>query len=236
MGRFADRFRREIQERDARLIAAARAKTPPGEPDPAAPPPGAWWRDDGLVREAAASTRSVGLACLMSLVVVLTSFMVAMMFWNAGGDILRGLGLMPASPTRHSSPGFALFMLAVIAPVALLWGSIALYTLFVIAGSTRVRLEGTTLGVSNGIGPLRMTKRVDAATVTGVREIIRVVQVKNGASVVKEVEIVRGTGKPIRIGGMLNENRRWWLEGMTRRMLGLDRGGSSTTSAGTKAV
>ncbi len=203
----------------ARMKVANGATTPRDTPYPANPPPGAWYRDDGITKELSASTRRLGLACAMAFLCLLLLALAGTIVWATGGNILRGLSLLPAEQGRPSEPGFALLLIAANLPCLGLLAFLAFYTAVLIAGSVRIRLSHGTLELARGIGPLRHTRRLRASDIVSLHESTRIVQAENAPATIKEIILANRGAKPVRFGGSLNDEGRWWLRGTLAHLL-----------------
>lgn len=183
------------------------------------PPVGAMYRDDGIAKELVASTRGVGLACVMGFLCFLTLCLGATIAWASCNHILRGLSILPPATGKSASLGLALLLIAANLPCLAVAGFLAFCAAMATGGSVRVRLTQGTLELSRGVGSLRRTRQVQANQIVSLHESSRIAHTEGGSVTIKQIALVRREGKPMQFGGDLHDERRAWMRGALAEML-----------------
>lgn len=181
-----------------------------GRRDPE-PPPGARYRDDGVAKEFTASTRRLGVACLMAFLCFLSLVLAATIAWATGDQILRGLSMRPPVAGKSPSLGLALLLVAANLPCLLMGAGLAFCAAMAVGGSVRVRLVHGMLEVSRGVGGLRRTRRVQGAEIVSLGESVRIAASEGGSVTIREITLARRGGRALRFGGDLGFGQRAWM-------------------------
>lgn len=165
------------------------------------PPPGAWYRDDGVEVRFGAQLRSLGSYLLVAFLVVWTGFFV----------------VMTTVPIKGGSPALTSCLLVFVIPfVAAVWAQAALCMF----GKVEIRLRGSEGRVFTGIGPIGRTKRFRADEVTHVCEGYAGWSHGKGGTRKAIGIIMEGPERSV-FGSLLSIDRRWFVRRALERALGL---------------
>jgi hypothetical protein len=194
--------------------------------DLANPPAGVWYQHDGMERVVGATNRSLGTA-LGSLVFAL--------FWNgivsvfvlvALAGTLKHLGFtvphwFPAPELNGGlmGVGMTLFLWIFLTPFILI--GLTMIGVFVVSlgGRTEVRVRERDGVVFTGVGGLGWRRRFDASAVKEVRIDDKQWRDSDGDRRRKpNVVIETNSGKPIKFGSLLTEERRKFVAGAVRQI------------------
>lgn len=205
------------RQRLARLVASV---------DPAKPPAGAWFRDDGLQTVVGASTRSLGGAlaalgiCLFwnGIVSVFVLVAIAGSLHHMGTAIPHWFPAPQMSGGGMMSLGMVLFLWVFLTPFILV--GLVIFATFVtmLGGRVEVTLRDNQGRVFTGIGSLGWTRRFDAAQVKNVDLAERRWRNEDGDPRQSQ-EILIDAEKAVRLGSTLREERKVFLAGVLKRIL-----------------
>ncbi len=174
---------------------------PPATPvNPASPPPGAWYRDDGVETVIGATTRSGIAVFLVPFVVVWTCALVGGVF-----------GSQIASGKFDAMTSLVGVFLAIAGTII---GSFAVMT---VCGRVEVRIRQGTGEVFVGVGVIGWRRRFDASGVRTIRE--DWAGWSSGKRPRKAI-FVEGVERVV-FGSMLNEGRRYFVMEAMKRVLRL---------------
>lgn len=194
----------------------------PGEDwaDAAAPPAGAWYRDDGMTLEVGATRRSPGTAVFLTIFLTIWFAVTGPMMVLAVSGVLFGLGVISSGQSGPGGLLGSILMLLFATPFAAAGVWLLCGLAMAIGGRVSVTLRGDDLRIFAGIGPLGRTTRLSAIAVRAVRERTITSRTKNGTSTTQRIELeVEGRG-PVRFGGGLTDPRRRFIAGALARVLG----------------
>lgn len=192
--------------------------------DIAQPPPGAWYRDDGVTLEVGAHTRSIGMAIFMTLISGFWCSITGVFAAFALGSVLAGLGIIASSSSGGAGGvAFGLFMLLFCTPFILIGLWMFWTALMSFAGREVVLIREDTLSHFTGIGPLGFRKRLSASAVRQVEEDVRISKTKNGTTTTKTIALYADAPKPHKFGAMLSEPRRQFMLAALSQVLTPDR-------------
>ncbi len=177
-------------------------------PDLANPPPGCWYRDDGMEARVGATCRSVGGAAFMIFFTLFWNGVVSIFVVVNIASTLHHMGITPPAwfPTPSSNPsgmtlGTTVFMWLFLTPfiaIGLATAAIALTSLF---GRLEVRVRETRGTVFVGVGPIGWRRRFDTLGVQSI-SIGQTTWTQNNQS--KPVIVIHGD-ETLRFGSMLSE-------------------------------
>jgi hypothetical protein len=188
------------------------------------PPVGAWCRDDGIDRTIGATHRSAGGAIGALLIGLFWNGIVSIFVLIALASSLRHLDIplpewFPA-PDMSGSPmsvGMTIFLWIFLTPFIAIGLALAGAFLSYVAGRSEVRIRGGEGVVFSGVGPLGWRRRFDASAVKEVRVEDRHWRDSDGDRRQKtQIVIEPMSGKPIRFGSMLTEDRRRFVAAALR--------------------
>lgn len=196
-----------------------------GEPRPGLdqPPPGAWLVNEGQTRVAGATNRSLGTAA---------GALFGALFWNAIVSIFVGIALfgtlrrlgvplpawLPAAAGRAApmGTGALVFLWLFLTPFIAIGCFLASTVISSLWGRTEVRIEAGAGTIFTGVGSLGWRRRFDPASIR--RITIQEVHGNNNAR--QEVIVLEtATGKRLRFGSLLTDERRAFLAEATRQVL-----------------
>lgn len=188
--------------------------------DPTSAPSGAWFRDDGVMMEVGASTRSVGLGVVMLLLGAFWCSITGAFVVVSIVAILQGVGVVGGASSGSASLGTGVFMLLFSIPFVLV-GCWMLYTsLMSFGGRVVVTLRGDDLAVFTGVGSMGRTRRVAASMIERVEEHISVRRSKNGTTTTRSILLAVPVGKGVKFGGMLADARRQFMLAILKQTIG----------------
>lgn len=195
--------------------------------DPANPPPGAWYRSDGLERVVGATHRSVGGAMGTLFFCLFWNGIVSVFVLFALASTLRHLDIaipqwFPAPDMDGSSmsTGMTIFLWIFLTPFIAVGVALAAAFLSCIGGRTEVRISESDGVIFSGIGVLGLRKRFDRSTVKEVRVEDQHWRDSDGDRRRKtQVVIETMQGRTLRFGSMLTEDRRRFVAAAVRAAL-----------------
>jgi hypothetical protein len=171
--------------------------------DPANPPAGAWYRDDGVEMRVGATMRSGGAGGFM---------LVFSGFWNLITWILI-LGFLVAGSGQGGPDWFVFLFFVPFVAIGLGTGWLALVYM---VGRTEVKIRHDRGEAFVGVGAIGWRRAFTPADVTGVR-VAKASWTQNNQSVWQ----ILLTGPDIRFGSGLSPERRAFVAGALRRALGV---------------
>lgn len=189
--------------------------------DPGTPPKGVWFRDDGKTMELGASTRSLAAGIFMTVMGLFWCGITGLFVAFSITAILQGLGLVSAASGRAGSLGAGLFMLLFSTPFVLVGVWMLWSAAMAVGGRVEVTLRGDDLDVFSGIGPVGRRRRVSATGVEGVIEEVRVTRTSRGTTTTRSILLTVPGTKGVRFGAGLRQERRDFVVGMLKRVLGV---------------
>lgn len=190
----------------------------------AEPPAGCRVEDDGVMWHAVVSARSLPGAFGAIFVAAFWNSIVSVFVGVAvGGLWVRLIGPLPSwVPMKSAGPpmplGMLLFLCVFLTPFVAIGAIMIGAVCMCIAGHVSVRVRGGSGVVFSGVGPIGWRRRFDALAVTSVR-LRESRDSEGGTRAVIEMCMGDETGKKLRFGSMLRENRRAWLAGVCRAVL-----------------
>lgn len=179
----------------------------PGSVDLAAPPPGAWYRDDGVEVVIGATTRSAATGFFFTLFATFWNGIT----WTVLLGTLTGLIKPSNSSGQSQSPVFiALFLV----PFVLIGIGTALAAVFCWIGRSEVHIRGADGAVFLGFGSIGWTRRFNVAEVSDVT--IEAASWRQNNRAVYQVVL---KGPDLRFGGSLTRERRDFLAAALRKQI-----------------
>jgi hypothetical protein len=191
------------------------------------PPPGAWYRNDGMQTVIGATHRSLGTAIGALLFGLFWNGIVSIFVLVATAGTIRNLHIplpdwFPA-PNMNGSPmgvGMTLFLWIFLIPFILVGLAMIGVFLSSIAGRTEVRVSNTEAVVFTGIGTLGYRRRFSPSSAQNVRIDDQTWRDSDGARQRKAcIDLDRREGKPLKFASMLTDERRKFMAGALRRTL-----------------
>lgn len=194
-------------------------------PDLLHPPRGYWYRDDGMEARVGASCRSVGNAAFMLVFALFWNSVVSVFVVTNIASTLQHMGVsLPAwfpSPSGGQGAGMPLgmtvFLWLFLAPFI----AIGLFTLAMavtaLVGHVEVRVREARGTVFVGVGPVGWRRRFD---VPGVRQVRIGETAWRENNRTKPVVVLVGE-EELRFGSMLSHDKRMFIAGAVRNLLGI---------------
>ncbi len=193
--------------------------------DPADPPTGCSMRDEGAQIVISASPRSLASAGGMIFFAVFWNGVVSVLVFPAiEGLLYHTLGAVPAWFPHHPFSGgsgqtlpigMVIFLCFFLIPFVAIGLSAIAMVLTTLLGRCEVRLRGPEGIAFTGVGPFGWTRRFDASAVRSIRSGDAGWSEDNQ----QKVAVIIEADRTIRIGSILPEQRRRWMEAALRRLL-----------------
>lgn len=191
------------------------------------PPPGAWYRNNGLGVVIGATHRSLGMAFGALAVGLFWNGIVSVFVCLVVSATLKNLGVpvpdwFPAAKTNGSTMGvgMTIFLWIFLTPFITI-GVVMIGTfLSAVAGHTEVRIQGTEGVVVAGIGPLGWRRRFNPEEAREVSIDDRQWRDRDGDRRSKaHIVIQTQAGKQVKFGSMLREDRMKFVATAVRKVL-----------------
>ena len=188
------------------------------------PPAGAWYRENGLSRTFGATHRSLGTAIGALLISLFWNGIVSIFVLIAIGSTLRHMGIplphwfpTPESNGQPMTVGMTIFLWIFLTPFIAIGLAMVGAFISAIGGHTEVRLYGSQGEIFHGFGQIGWHRRFEPADVTKIRlEEKRNTEGNNNRTY---VVIELGSGKRLRFGSLLTEERRNFIASAIRQTL-----------------
>lgn len=192
---------------------------PVGDIDPANPPRGAWFRDDGITMTVGAHTRSIGGGIFMMFISLFWLSVNAMFIFGSLITIFNSLGFSTGKLGFGSLAG-GLFMLF----VSLLFGLggwfIVTLACMLLAGKVEFTLRGDELRTFSGVAMVGKRRALSVATIASITDDARVVRTSRSSTTVREILIKHPPAKDVRLGQMVNDPRRRFVVRVLKQVVG----------------
>jgi hypothetical protein len=191
------------------------------------PPPGAWYHSDGAGTVIGASNRSIGAAIGALAFAAFWNGITSIFVLVALGSTLRHLGLslphwFPA-PDMNGSPmsvGMTIFLWIFLLPFITIGLVMIGAFLSSLGGKTEVRISNAQGMVFTGVGALGYRRRFDASAVKDVRIDDQQWRDRHGHRRDKTLIVISTReGKQVKLGSMLQPERRRFVAGALRKTL-----------------
>jgi hypothetical protein len=189
------------------------------------PPPGAWYRREGMETTMGATHRALGMALGALAIAAFWNGIVSIFVAIAVGATLERLNIgvpewFPGPKMKGGDVPFGgvIFLWLFLTPFIAVGTGMLWAVANFLAGRTTVRITGGEAVVFTGIGPLGWRRKFDAGAVEKVTVEQAVSRANNGNVQSVVVVTLRG-GKPIRFGSSLREDRRTFIAGALRKSL-----------------
>jgi hypothetical protein len=191
------------------------------------PPPGAWYHSDGAGTVIGASNRSIGAAFGALAFAAFWNGITSIFVLIALGSTLRHLGLSlphwfpaPDMNGRPMSVGMTIFLWIFLLPFITIGLVMIGAFLSSLGGKTEVRMNNAQGIVFTGVGALGYRRRFDASAVKDVRIDDRQWRDSDGGRRSKTLIVIETReGKQVKLGSMLQPERRRFVAGALRKTL-----------------
>lgn len=192
------------------------------------PPPGAWYRDNGMEKIIGASGRSASGAIGTFLIAAFWNGIVSIFVALAIASTLGHLGVrvpdwMPNPNSKDGgamSVGMTIFLWVFLTPFLLIGFAMIGAFLGCIAGRLEIVVTDVKGILYRGIGPIGRRRQFNVADVNAVRIDEKQTRGKNGVSYTKTIVIDMTGGKPISFGSSLKDERRNFVAAALKAVLG----------------
>jgi hypothetical protein len=191
------------------------------------PPPGAWYRSSGLGGNIGATHRSLGSAIGLLLISLFWNGIVSVFVFLALNSTLHLLHL--PRPARFPLPkmnggemgwGITIFLWLFLTPFILIGLAMLFGFLMSLGGRTEITIQNGRGTIFSGIGPLGRRRRFQVDAVRQVRiEDKRWGDSDGDARRSKQIIVEMLTGKPLKFGSMLRDDRRDFVAAALRKTL-----------------
>ena len=195
--------------------------------DLGSPPAGAWYRVEGMERIAGATHRSLGAAIGLLVMALFWNGIVSVFVLLASAATVRNLGLTmpgwfpaPRMSGVEMSVGMTLFLWLFLTPFIVIGLGMGGAFLVSLAGWSEVRINGADGMVVTGVGAIGWRTRFDTSHIKDVRIDDRQWRDSDGDPHRKtNIVIETASGKQIKFGSTLTDERRTFVAGAVRKAL-----------------
>jgi hypothetical protein len=194
--------------------------------DASRPPDGTWFQRDGRGTVIGASHRSLGQAFGLLLFTLFWNGIVSVFVLLALGSTLQHLGVSvphwfpaPVMNGKSIPLGMTLFLWLFLTPFILIGLAMLGAFLSCLAGRTELQIQGNQCVLFTGIGALGWRKRFSTSDVKDVRIEDRRWRDNDGDARRNTQIVIETRDKPIKLGSMLNKERRGFIAGCLKKEL-----------------
>jgi hypothetical protein len=197
------------------------------------PPPGTWQRPSLWGNIYGASHRSWGAALATLGICLFWNGIVSVFVAVALSGTMHHLGFTPPSwfpaPEMNGGTmgrGMVVFLWLFLTPFIVVGTFMFGALISAVAGRTELRVRGGAVDVFVGAGPIGWTRHIDPAQVDRVALGVRSWK-QEGAEPKQEIHVVLRSGKMVKFGSFVPDDRRHYLFAALRHSLGGQKGGRS---------